>query len=153
MGRPAKTATANLNRAQKTEQLLQLVVAGQPITKAAEQLGLTYATAFRWYQAALRKVYEDNTELRERTLGKELKTLDLLQRALWPAALRGHVRSVEVMLSILDRRAKYLGLDAAIKVQFESARVDDALTKIGQIIDGEVTTEAAPLLRVVPEAK
>lgn len=150
MGRPAKTATANVDRAQKTEQLLQLVVAGQPVSRAAEALNLTYSTAFRWYQDALRAVYDDNTELRERTLGKELKTLEMLQRALWPAALRGHVRSVEVMLGIMDRRAKYLGLDAAIKVQVESARVEDAMAKISNIIDGEATAGAAQLLRVEP---
>lgn len=109
---------------------------------------MPYATALRWYHAALRKVYDDNATLREEVLGKELKTLDLLQRALWPAALRGHVRSVEVMLAVMDRRARYLGLDAAVKIQVEATRVDDALAKVATIIDAE-TAGPAPLLRAV----
>jgi len=150
MGRPSKKSYAELEQVQLTDQLLQRVVAGQSIVRAAEALNIPYETARRWYHGALRKVYDDNATLREEVLGKELKTLDLLQRALWPAALRGHVRSVEVMLSVMDRRAKYLGLDAAVKIQVEATRVDEALAKVATIIDAETSTQAAPLLRVVP---
>jgi hypothetical protein len=149
MGRPSKKSYAEVERVGLTDQLLQRVVAGQSIKAAAEGLGLPYNTALNWYHAALRKVYDDNADMREEVLGKELKTLDLLQRALWPAALRGHVRSVEVMLSVMDRRAKYLGLDAAIKHQVEVTRVDEALATVATIIDAEIAT-AAPLLRAAP---
>lgn len=152
MGRPSKTATAQLDQVLTTDRLLQLVVAGQSVQRAAEQLDIPYATALRWYHAALRKVYDDNATLREEVLGKELKTLDLLQRALWPQALRGHVRSVEVMLAVMDRRAKYLGLDAAVKVQIEATRIDDAMTRIAGILDAETATTTPPLLRALPGA-
>lgn len=151
MGRPSKKSTAEVERVQRTDQLLQRVVAGQSVQRAATDLEIPYNTALRWYHDALRKVYDDNATLREEVLGKELKTLDLLQRALWPAALRGHVRSVEVMLGVMDRRAKYLGLDAAVKIQVEATRVDDALAKVATIIDAE-SAAAVPLLRAVPEA-
>lgn len=153
MGRPSNKASAELERVQQTDQLLQRVIAGQSVQRAAADLELPYTTALRWYHDALKKVYDDNAQLREEVLGKELKTLDLLQRALWPGALRGHVRSVEVMLSVMDRRAKYLGLDAAVKIQVEATRVDDALTKVANIIDGEATASPAPLLRAVPGAR
>lgn len=153
MGRPAATKRTELERAQLTEQLLQRVIAGQTVKRAAEQLNIVYTTALKWYHDALQKVYDDNTELREQTLGRELKTLEMLQRALWPAALQGHVRSVEVMLAVMDRRAKYLGFDAATKVQVEVTRVDEALTEITKIIDGEAAAEAATLLRAVPDLR
>jgi hypothetical protein len=151
MGRPAKTAYAEAERATLTDQLLNLVVAGRSIVDAAKQLELSYATAHRWYREALRRVYDDNATLREEVLGKELKTLDLLQRALWRGALSGHVRSVEVMLAVMDRRAKYLGLDAAVKIQVEATRVDDALAKISRIIDAEELS--TPLVRAIPGAQ
>jgi len=153
MGRPSKKSYAEVERVNLTDQLLQRVVAGQGLRRAAEDLDLPYTTANRWYHDALRKVYDDNADLREEVLGKELKTLDLLQRALWPAALRGHVRSVEVMLSVMDRRAKYLGLDAAVKHHVEVTRVDDALARVANIIDAEAAAAATPLLRVLPEAR
>lgn len=153
MGRPSNKAAAELDQALTTDKLLQLVVAGQSVQRAAEQLQIPYTTALRWYHAALRKIYDDNATLREEVLGKELKTLDLLQRALWPQALRGHVRSVEVMLSVMDRRAKYLGLDAAVKVQLEATRVDDAMTKIAGILDAETVATTPPLLRAIPGAR
>jgi hypothetical protein len=149
-GRPSKRASAELQQAYQVDELLKMVVAGMSIKRAAEHLGIAQSTANRWYHDALRKVYDDNATLREEVLGKELKTLDLLQRALWPAALRGHVRSVEVMLSVMDRRAKYLGLDAAVKIQVEATRVDEALAKVASIIDAETVPQAAPLLRAVP---
>lgn len=121
------------------------------IRAAAEQLEIPYATAKRWYHAALQEVHDATAKLREETLGRELKTLDMLQRALWPNALRGHVRSVEVMLALMDRRAKYLGMDAATKVAVEVTRVDAALAEIVSIVDGEVVPDAAPLLRAVPD--
>jgi len=142
---------AEVERINLTDKLLQLVIAGQSVARAAEQLDLKYDTALRWYHDALRKVYEDNAGMREEALGKELKTLDMLARALWPQALRGHVRSVEVMLAVMDRRSKYLGLDAAIKVQLDTGNVDVALNKIARIIDGEASAEAAQLLRAVPD--
>lgn len=153
MGRPSSKTYAEVERVRLTDQLLHLVIAGQPVSRAAEQLGLNYNTALRWYHDALKKVYDDNAAAREEALGRELKTLDMLQRALWPQALRGHVRSVEVMLAVMDRRSKYLGLDAAIKVQFETGNVDAAMNKISKIIDGEVAAaQAVPLLRAAPDA-
>jgi len=151
MGRPSGKASAELERAQQTEQLLQRVVTGMSVSKAAEQLNIPRDTAYRLYHRALQDVYDDNSKLREETLGRELKTLEMLQRSLWPAALRGHVRSVEVMLAVMDRRAKYLGFDAATKVQVEVSRVDDALAEIVQIVDGEATATAAKLLRAAPD--
>lgn len=152
MGRPSNKASAELQQVQLTDQLLNQVVAGRSVQRAAEDLDIPYTTALRWYHAALRKIYDDNATLREEVLGKELKTLDLLQRSLWPAALNGHVRSVEVMLAVMDRRAKYLGLDAAVKVQVEATRVDEALTRVANIIDAEGSASVAPLLRAVPDA-
>lgn len=150
MGRPSGKPYAEVERVQLTDKLLQLVIAGQSIARAAEQLNLKYDTALRWYHAALQKVFDDNVDMRQEVLGRELKTLEMLQRALWPAALRGHVRSVEVMLAVMDRRSKYLGFDAATKVHVEVTRVDEALTEITKIIDGEAAGPAQ-LLRAVPD--
>lgn len=151
MGRPSGKAPAEADKAVKTDQLLQRVIAGQTIKRAAEDLNIPYSTAVDWYHKALQATFDASSDQRQELLGRELKTLEMLQKALWPAALRGHVRSVEVMLAVMDRRSKYLGFDAATKVQVEVTRVDEALTKITNIIDGETIADAVPLLRAVPD--
>jgi hypothetical protein len=151
MGRPSSKLTSQARNVQLTDELLNKVITGISVQQAAKELEIPYSTALRWYHEALQKIYDDNAGLRREVLGRELKTLDLLQRALWPSAQRGHVRSVEVMLAVMDRRAKYLGLDAAAKVEVEVTRVDEALTQIARVIDGEVESVAAPLLRAQPQ--
>jgi len=150
MPRQSGKAAAELERARQADQLIQLVIAGQSVAKAADSLKISYEVAKRMYRQALQKTFDESTDQRQELLGRELKTLEMLQRALWPGALRGHVRSVEVMLAVMDRRSKYLGFDAATKVQVEFARVDQALSDITKIIDGEATAQAATLLRIEP---
>ena len=40
----------------------------------------------------------------------ELERLDALQLRLWPGANRGHLRSIDGVLAIMNRRARLLGL-------------------------------------------
>jgi hypothetical protein len=45
-------------------------------------------------------------------LERELAELDVLQAAVWPRAVAGHLPSVDAALGIMKRRARLLGLDA-----------------------------------------
>jgi hypothetical protein len=56
----------------------------------------------------------------------DLALLLSLQRVIYPRALEGDVKALDRMLAILDRRAKYLGLDAPIRLQLptEAAQLD-----------------------------
>lgn len=47
----------------------------------------------------------------EAYVNEELDRLDAMLTGLWPKARRGDVRSVDAVLRIMDRRARYLGLD------------------------------------------
>jgi len=46
----------------------------------------------------------------------ELERCDRLQAAVWPAATQGDVAAVAAVLRIMERRARYLGLDAPVLV-------------------------------------
>ena len=54
----------------------------------------------------------------------ELERLDAMQRALWPAALKGNRPAVESCLSIMERRARLLGLDGKRDEKPEGDRID-----------------------------
>jgi hypothetical protein len=146
MGAPrSQSSAARLREADKRDDLVRRVLAGMTVRAAAASLEINEKTAQSWYVDALRQAYDDGKGNREEALGRELATLDLLQRALMPQALRGHVRSAEVVLSVMDRRSKYLGLDEATRVRVEYDAVENALAEVVQVLEGEIVAQVEPL--------
>lgn len=128
------------------DQLIKLVAAGSTIADAAKALDIpSRVTAERLYHQEIRRYYEDNATLRQELVGRELKTLELLQRRVMQDALKGDTKAVDRVLAIMDRRSKYLGLDQAAKVDVSVVSVDAALAKIVDIFDGHIA--AAPEIR------
>src|SRR5262245_61419517 len=85
-----------------------------------------------------RAATEQAAAYRELTLAR----LEALFAALWPQAQAGHVPSVNAAVSILDRQAKVLGLDAP-------ARQETKLT-VERMTDAELIAEAQRLGLPVP---
>lgn len=75
---------------------------------------------------------------------EDLALLLSMQRSVYPAALNGDVASVKAMLSILERRAKYLGLDAPIRHQLTGA--DGGPIQVDTTDDGAVYAAALAAL-------
>lgn len=63
----------------------------------------------------LEKLERLNEPLRKRLLYLELERLDQLQAAIYPDAIKGNEKKITAVLKIMDRRAKYMGLDAPEK--------------------------------------
>lgn len=136
--------------------LVDAVAAGSSIVAAGKALGIKEDAAQDLYHRAIRRYYEENAGAREELVARELRTLDLLQRAVMRDAISTtndvgeRVKATDRVLAIMAQRSKMLGLDAAAKVDIEIRRADDVLAEIVQIIDGSVV--AADLVRVLPEA-
>lgn len=128
------------------EQLLTLAASGSSLRAAAKALGVTYGRAERLYHAQARAVYDANATLVQEVIGKELATLDLMQRKVMPLITGPEgpdLKAVDKMLAIMARRARYLDLDAATKVEVQVTAVDDALARITDILDGEIVSTKA----------
>ena len=94
---------------------LQLRRAGAHYRVIAQQCGVSVEVAYADVQAelaALRKVTEQDAEV---IRDLELRRLDDYMLALAPKAQRGDVQAITACLRGQERRAKYLGLDAATK--------------------------------------
>jgi len=50
-------------------------------------------------------------------LALELSRLDQMMQALWPKARRGHLGAIDRVLRVMERRSRYLGLDAPTKLE------------------------------------
>lgn len=136
------TALATTNGAK----LLERVASGMTVTEAATTLGLTRQQGSKLYNAELRRVTETNNELRGLLIAQDLETLRLLTRAHMPAALRGDTQSAKVVLAALDRHAKLLGLDAAIKIEVSNDRVNEAVEGIVALLEASNSDELPTLL-------
>lgn len=74
---------------------------------------------------ALAEIQAEQRELATEVLQLELQRLDLLLKVHMPKALEGDLDSFDRVIRIMDRRAKYLGLDAPEK--FDVALTLEAL--------------------------
>ena len=88
---------------------VELALAGHSYDEIAMEVGYqNRGTAWRAVQDSLNsRIAEAVTEYRE----LELARLDALQAAHWPQAVAGSVRSADLVLRVIDRRTKLLGLD------------------------------------------
>ena len=111
---------------------------------------------FTWAQVAEKTGYADHTgamaafrRVCERLLQpptqdlirQELDRLDRLQLAAWNNAMRGDVASIHVILRAMERRAKYLGLDSAVKIEHEVTTwqggdsIDSAVRELAKLLE------------------
>lgn len=104
--------------AERRGKAIRLKIDGYTYTEIAEKLGYSSkGSACKDVSRALeRHVIEEGLAI-EAWRELELARLDVLQKAIWPEAKEGNPRAIETALKVLDRRAKLLGLDSAIKLE------------------------------------
>ena len=97
---------------------LDLRLSGASYRQIGQQLGVSHVQAFRDVHHMLREVA---SEPAEEVRKAELARLDKLMRAHWPAAIEGDTKATAMVLQIMDRRARYLGLDAPQKIDLTAS--------------------------------
>jgi orotate phosphoribosyltransferase-like protein len=99
----------------KEVKVLELRRAGLTWQRIAEETGYADHTgAYAAYKRAIKRTQQQPAdELRE----QELDRIDRLQLALWPKAMKGDNASINTIVRLMERRARLLGLDTAIKIQ------------------------------------
>lgn len=114
MPRESKTSERMLAAIERSRQALELRKAGVTYPEIAHQLGYSRASgALAAVDSAIRRMLEEPAAA---VLKLELARLDKMLFALWPEVLRGSPQHVAAALRVMDRRAKYLGLDAPTKI-------------------------------------
>jgi hypothetical protein len=122
---------------EKEAQVLKLRRVGFTFDLIAKELGYSHASGAQkaYVNACKRIVRSDVEEIRK----EEQDRLDIAQTAIWQGVLRGDVPSVSVLIRIMERRARLLGLDMPTKQQIEVTNTD------GNTIDAEVARLVALL--------
>lgn len=116
--------------------VLRLRLEGFTFDAIAKQVGLgSPSAAHDAYTRAMKRTLQPAAdEIRE----AELARLDAIQTRMWERMEAGELKAAEIILKVLDRRAKYLGLDSPLKVQSE-------VTTYASDIDAEVARLASLL--------
>lgn len=105
------------NRATMRDEALRLRKQGLSFEAIGHRLGISKGTAAEWIRNAIRQApVEDVEDVR----ALELERLDMLLAGNFGSAVRGDVRSGEFVLKIMERRAKYLNLDAQTAAGIEA---------------------------------
>lgn len=113
--------------AERRAKAVALRLAGADYETIAQKLGYAHRGAAcqditRALEASLAEQTRDADMLRQ----AELLRLDRLQAGAWMAAIGGDPRSIDVVLKVIDRRCKLLGLDAPQRHEVISIDAIDA---------------------------
>lgn len=136
-GRPAR-GKGQVDQALREHRVIELRAKGYSFQQIADQEHYANASAaskaFKSGMGKLIKPVADEV----RTL--ELERLDKFLLALWDKIEQGDPIAIDRGLKIMDRRAKYLGLDAPIKQQVEvttfegGSELDREVARLAQIL-------------------
>jgi len=103
--------------AERRQKALELRKNGYDYRTIAKALNTTVKTAYLDVQKCLEEIRANTHETAEDVLELELKRLDIAQAALMPRVRDGDPRAIDTLMRVQERRAKYLGLDAANKLE------------------------------------
>jgi len=111
----SKTSVRRLEGHARQLAALELRKAGLSFALIAQRVGYSDPSgAYRGIMAALRRTFQEPAdEVRK----LELERLDRLLNGIWSDAESGNKEAIDRALSIMRRRALYLGLDAPSKIE------------------------------------
>jgi hypothetical protein len=106
-----KTGKPAIDRAQKQDEILKLRLTGASYREIELATKIPRSTAQKMAEDAVDAI---KRETAEQVVSLELARLDRMLRGIWTDAIDGDVKSIDRALKIMERRAKYLNLDAAV---------------------------------------
>jgi hypothetical protein len=114
--------------AEKRRRAAELRIAGATYEQIARQLGYSGVSgAFAAVEEGLRDAFaEPNSDIRR----LELDRLDALLLGLWPQARKGNLGAIDRALKIMERRARYLGLDKNADTGLQTGTGDGKIVSI-----------------------
>jgi len=138
--KPSRSTPSRIRGRELEYKALQLRKAGASFRAIAEALGVSKTAAHKAVHRALDRLDHGTDEYAKRTLKLELERLDEMFLGVYPRAKRGDEKAINSALKIMERRARYLGLDAPTPIEHSVAR-DTLDALLAPVL--EVTVEQA----------
>ena len=147
LGPGRKNGAETAQDAMLCKQALDLRIQGLSYEAIAKTMGTCWSTSRNLVERGTRSVVR---EAATEVLAMELARLDQLHKAVWEEALRGDVALIDRVLKIMERRARYMGLDAAAGLRIEgdlsvaNKSVPELLADIAEAVKAIEGGEDAP---------
>lgn len=104
-------ALARAQTAFRRTRVVELVANGANYDEAAQEVG--YANRSGAYKAYWKAMGDREAEAVDTHRALELDRLDALQTAVWDRAVAGDIKAIDIVLKVMDRRIRLLGLEQA----------------------------------------
>jgi len=127
----AQVAPNSAELAERRERVYAMRLTGKSLGFIAQAEGVSKTTVFNDIEAVIKaKTEVPAQQVRE----MELDRLDLLLDKLMPRVEQGDVQAIQTALKVMDRRAKFLGLDAPTKQDVTVHQPDPMGTVLGELL-------------------
>lgn len=127
----AQVAPNSAELADRRERVYAMRLTGKSLGFIAQAEGVSKTTVFNDIEAVIKaKTEVPAQQVRE----MELDRLDLLLDKLMPRVENGDVQAIQTALKVMDRRAKFLGLDAPTKQEITVPQIDVGSTALGELL-------------------
>jgi hypothetical protein len=110
-----QASAGNLNGQARRLLAVRLRLAGLTYAEVAAKLGVSEQRAWQLVRAEVQRLNRERKEAAAELQRLELERLDRLHAAFWDRALEGDLDAAGVVLKVMARRARLLGLDAPPK--------------------------------------
>lgn len=111
------TSPTSMGAAERREKIMELRMRGWNFRKIGEAVGCNGSYAYKVMRTELDRLIE-KTALSTQQLRKlELEKLDVMETKLAPAVQKNSNIAIRTWLKVLERRSKFLGLDAPTKIE------------------------------------
>ena len=111
---------AKLERNKRIEKAVKLRESGLSYQEVGEEMSVTKSTAWGYVKKALDEVQERYESSAVTVRNLEIRRLDSLLNGVWEKASKGDVGAIDRVLKIMERKSKFLGLDAPDKAIVKS---------------------------------
>jgi len=132
-GRPSKADGTRQRVDKRRTEVVQRRLAGWTWERVADHINTTYGHHGKYSRRHAKADWDvategTGTEQIEEALGRELVRTEALIEATWDAATGGNVKAGYFILAVMDRRAKYLQLDAPQRHEVLTADMTEVVT-------------------------
>ena len=110
------SAPANLTTREREETAYTLRIAGWGYKEIGPYIGVSSTAAYQMVMRVLDRMETDLKGGADKVRNMELDRLDEMIKVLWPKVKAGDQFAVDRVLKIQERRAKFAGLDAPVKL-------------------------------------
>lgn len=143
---------------QRETEAMRLRVEGHNLEAIGKALGITPQGASKVLYRAFGKAHSELKEMAAHEAVVDFRRIEKLVKVIWPKAENGDLHAIDRVVRLLERKAKLLGLDAAIKAELSGPDGAPLSPLVGVVVlppevplDGLPTIETSGTL--VPESR